>query len=519
MDNPVRTGPRLALFVACLLGCEAPVVPVADRSVPVADSIAPAVAVAGSRSTSFSLRGSGLYPESVVRVDGQPVPTTYVDTRELDFELSTELLVEPAVLWVSVFTPPPGGGVSQAVRLIVEPAPPPAASLITAFEPSHATQGSSGFTLTIRGRGFGPDDRLRWNGAERPTQLVSSSELRVEVQAADLLASGAAALSVVSSGSSGGFVGGFPILPGQPWDLEVRTLALSAVALAADPARDVIYAAVSAAASDSANRVLAVDPGSGTVLWSRDAGSDPSHLAVSEDGAWLYVGLRGAPRMTRLRLPSGDQRVDIELYPTPWPDLRVQDLSPVAGRPMSVMAALYTPGTSTTPHVGVFVWDDTQRREGNVTLANHVEPSVWSSRAYGFYNESTGFEFKRLTLRPDGVVVDGSSVATQGFGTEIHHDEGLVVSTRGELIDAEALTIVGTYAQNGVVRPDVRSGRTHWFSGETLTTVHYSAFTVIGTTSIPAAAGTTVMVRFGADGLALGGGAAVVFVSGPLIGP
>ena len=92
--------------------------------------------------------------------------------------------------------------------------------------PESAKPGSSGFTLTVNGTGFASDAVLNWNGTPRTTEIISSSQLKATIGAADVAKAGTASVTVVNPAPGGGTssVVYFPIR--QP---------LSSVALAAHP--------------------------------------------------------------------------------------------------------------------------------------------------------------------------------------------------------------------------------------------------------------------------------------------
>jgi hypothetical protein len=73
---------------------------------------------------------------------------------------------------------------------------------ITALSPLAA--GSPGATLTVDGAGFVRRSVVRWNGQNRPTQLVSLTRLVATLTAADVAAPGTASVTVFTSPSGGG---------------------------------------------------------------------------------------------------------------------------------------------------------------------------------------------------------------------------------------------------------------------------------------------------------------------------
>jgi hypothetical protein len=79
------------------------------------------------------------------------------------------------------------------------PPPPPApAPALTSLSPNKTTAGSPGFTLTVNGTGFGATSRVRWNGVERATTLVSATRLTATILAADVSAAGTAQVTVAN---------------------------------------------------------------------------------------------------------------------------------------------------------------------------------------------------------------------------------------------------------------------------------------------------------------------------------
>jgi hypothetical protein len=92
--------------------------------------------------------------------------------------------------------------------------------------PESAKPGSAGFTLTVNGTGFSSGAVLNWNGTPRTTEIISSSQLKATIGAADVAKAGTALVTVVNPTPGGGTstVVYFPIR--QP---------LSSVALAGRP--------------------------------------------------------------------------------------------------------------------------------------------------------------------------------------------------------------------------------------------------------------------------------------------
>ena len=81
------------------------------------------------------------------------------------------------------------------------PAPVPATS---ALSPASISAGSASFTLTVTGNNFVSGAAVRWNGVDRITTYVSSTQLQANILASDISAPGSAAVTVFNPAPGGG---------------------------------------------------------------------------------------------------------------------------------------------------------------------------------------------------------------------------------------------------------------------------------------------------------------------------
>jgi hypothetical protein len=91
--------------------------------VPGITSLNPNAAVAGTSSLTLLVNGSNFTPTSVVRWNGSPRTTTYNGATQLSATISSADLASASNAQVTVFTPAPGGGTSNAVTFAVTPPP------------------------------------------------------------------------------------------------------------------------------------------------------------------------------------------------------------------------------------------------------------------------------------------------------------------------------------------------------------------------------------------------------------
>ena len=94
---------------------------------------------------------------------------------------------------------------------------------VALLSPLAAAAGGPAFTLTVRGLNFLGDSVVQWNGVNRTTYYVNSTDLRVLVAAADIASVGTASVRVFNSAPGGGAsnAASFPVVT-NPID-DIRT--------------------------------------------------------------------------------------------------------------------------------------------------------------------------------------------------------------------------------------------------------------------------------------------------------
>ncbi len=138
-------------------------------------SVTPDTATAGRTDLTVTASGTGYYPNSVVRFDGVAQPTTFNSaTGKLTATIAPSAIATAGTVQVTVFTPPPGGGVSNALTFTVYPAPP--VPTLTALSEDSVISGQT-VQVVATGTGFSAGTALHWNGVARPTALLSSTQI------------------------------------------------------------------------------------------------------------------------------------------------------------------------------------------------------------------------------------------------------------------------------------------------------------------------------------------------------
>ncbi|MDN5864520.1 MAG: PQQ-binding-like beta-propeller repeat protein [Gammaproteobacteria bacterium] len=91
--------------------------------------------------------------------------------------------------------------ISITFTVTEEPNPVPS---LTSLSPGSVAPGSGAFTLTVHGTGFVSGSTVNWNGAERETNFVSSTQLTAEILATDVETSGESSVTVFNPEPGGG---------------------------------------------------------------------------------------------------------------------------------------------------------------------------------------------------------------------------------------------------------------------------------------------------------------------------
>jgi subtilisin family serine protease len=105
---------------------------------------------------------------------------------------------------------------------VVQPVNPVPA--LTTLSPAGAITGGPGFTMTVTGAGFVSSSVVRWNGADRATTFVSSSQLRAAIPPSDLASPGSAQVAVFSPGPGGGLSSALSFTTGVAPTLTVNAI-------------------------------------------------------------------------------------------------------------------------------------------------------------------------------------------------------------------------------------------------------------------------------------------------------
>ncbi len=181
--------------------------------VPALSTLVPNSAIAGGAALTLTVNGSNFISTSVVQWNNSNRATTFVNATQLTASITAADILTAGTASVKVFTPTvifsgpqplgaPAGTTSNTLTFAINAANP--VPTLTTISPTSAGAGGAAFTLTLNGTNFISSSVAQWKGSARTTTFVSATQLTAAITAADIAASGTAAITVVNPTPGGG---------------------------------------------------------------------------------------------------------------------------------------------------------------------------------------------------------------------------------------------------------------------------------------------------------------------------
>lgn len=173
-----------------------------DNPVSVAGSLSLTSALVGSPGFNLVVTGTGFVSSSIVRWNGVALVTTVVSATQLTAAVPASDLAAAGTASVTVFSPAPGGGASNALTFTITGTNP--TPTLGSLSQTSTIAGGPPLTLTITGTNFVTGTVVEWNGTALATALVNGTQLTAVIPAADIANGGTASLTVFNPTPGGG---------------------------------------------------------------------------------------------------------------------------------------------------------------------------------------------------------------------------------------------------------------------------------------------------------------------------
>lgn len=287
-------------------------------------------------------------------------------------------------------------------------APPPNVPSLSAIAPSTTVAGASSIVLSLYGSNFESAASVEWNGTQLKSSWVSATQMNATIPTSNLSAAGSAQVTVVNPSPGGGTSAGqtFTILANSSYaSTWIRTVPGITVPndVVWDGTHGNLYVSVSSNDPTNPNVIAIINPLTGTVGSTIQAGSNPDLLSISSDSSYLWAALDGGNSVRRFLLPGFAKDISFSLPPNTFniPSQAVSLLAAPAS-PHTVALVLGNWGES-PPGDGVYIYDDATQRPTFV-------PGSWGTGGGPFIdwiqwggNDSTIYGNQYFTIDQGGI--------------------------------------------------------------------------------------------------------------------
>jgi trimeric autotransporter adhesin len=294
---------------------------------------------------------------------------------------------------------------------------------ISAISPNLVQADSSNFTLTVTGTGFNTASTVNLGTTALATSYVSATTLTATVTTSEIANYGWAPVTV-SNPTPGGGVS--PIVPLTIYNI----VNVPASAILFDPYSQLLYATIPSTATNlTGNSVVTVNPVTGAVGTPVAVGSQPTVMAETGDGNYLYISLSGANSLAQYDL----------LHQTLVQTVPLSGASGHVGSNAAATALAVMPGTESTLAVDFSGSDGILDINGSTgtfrpNFGGYNFPTFGdASHLYTYDNGSTGAEFYRYGINANGMtLIDGTTLdGMGGFSGGFQLANGLIHGSGG----------------------------------------------------------------------------------------
>ncbi len=226
--------------------------------------------------------------------------------------------------------------------------------------------------------------------------------------------------------------------------MQVHTLSITTNDLVYDSNTDRIYVSIPSSNGSNGNSIGVINPNTYLLENTIFMGSEPSVLAISDNGQYIYSGFNSTSKIRRFDVATQSASLQFQLgadsFLGPY---YAEDIEVIPGQPNSI--AVSRKYLTTSPRfAGVAIYEDGVQRPtisdwfGSGEISNKIEFKN-STTLFGYDNETTGFNFNRLAVNSGGV----SLVSTAGnmpsgfaFSLDFTYFNNNAYFTNGSVVDA-----------------------------------------------------------------------------------
>ena len=257
------------------------------------------------------------------------------------------------------------------------------------------------------------------------------------------------------------FVISFSICNSQ---ISIHTVNVATNDLVYDSITDKIYVTIPSSNGSNGNSIGIINPNTYVLQNTVYMGSEPSVMAISDDGQYIYTGFGGAATIRKFIVSSQTASTQFPLGSSSTGSYYVEDIEVFPGQPNSIAVARKY--TNVIPRfAAVAIYDNGVARPtvadwfGNGEISNQIEFKN-SSLLFGYDNESTAYSFNNLVVNSSGVSLISGTPISGGFMSNanfIYAGNDHVYFPNGMSLDVSSTPFLdGTFSNvNGPVAYDI----------------------------------------------------------------
>ncbi|MDA8238771.1 MAG: hypothetical protein M0Z67_00190 [Nitrospiraceae bacterium] len=154
--------------------------------VPVLVSITPENALRGSQGIDLTINGQGLLENTEIDINGIKRVSSLKGCGSMQVGMPGDYLQTAGDIEIKAINPVPDGGTSNLLYFDIDNPIPQ----ITGLDPAETAAGTTSLTISVLGTGFFNDTVFTVNGVPRGVTLLSPTDVKLDLSAADLSAAG-----------------------------------------------------------------------------------------------------------------------------------------------------------------------------------------------------------------------------------------------------------------------------------------------------------------------------------------
>ena len=238
--------------------------------------------------------------------------------------------------------------------------------------------------------------------------------------------------------------------------LQVNTLNLTTNDIIYDSVTNKIFASIPSANGSNGNSIGVINPNTYLLENTIFIGSEPTILAISDNGQYIYSGFSGASIVRRFDVTTQTAGLQFSLgSDSSTGSFYAEDIEVMPGQPTTIAISRKNNGFSPR-HEGVAIYDNNIMRPTTTpdhTGSNRIEFTSQNA-LIGYNNETTEFGIRRLSVNSSGVSnVSVTQNVLSNFYLDFIYKDNYMYSFDGKVVDVTtAPFVIGQFSNtNGPV--------------------------------------------------------------------